>query len=138
MHTAETTQNALAIGLARSEPDAQPTLATLSLAVARPLLVRATLPAHGLMRGSSRSVSPRRSRSPVRRRGSRSRSFSSRSRSRSPARRGGPAGGPPPALDRTIVVSRLTKNVNERHLREIFGVYGQLGAVDLPINRRCA
>jgi len=36
-----------------------------------------------------------------------------------------------------IVVERLTKNVNEDHLREIFGHYGQIRDLDLPMNRQC-
>lgn len=36
-----------------------------------------------------------------------------------------------------IVVERLTKNVNEDHLREIFGQYGPIEDLDLPINRSC-
>ena len=36
-----------------------------------------------------------------------------------------------------IVVERLTKNVNEGHLREIFGAYGSIRDLDLPMNRQC-
>ena len=36
-----------------------------------------------------------------------------------------------------IVVEKLTKNVNESHLREIFGAYGSIQDLDLPINRQC-
>ena len=36
-----------------------------------------------------------------------------------------------------IVVEKLTKNVNESHLREIFGAYGPIRDLDLPINRQC-
>lgn len=49
----------------------------------------------------------------------------SRSRSRSPQR------------SSKVVVERLTKNVREGHLREIFEVYGQLKDVDLPMNQQC-
>jgi hypothetical protein len=35
------------------------------------------------------------------------------------------------------VIEKLTKNVNEDHLREIFGVYGQIRDLDMPINRNC-
>ncbi|KAK0749029.1 hypothetical protein B0T18DRAFT_388701 [Schizothecium vesticola] len=34
-----------------------------------------------------------------------------------------------------IVVERLSKNVNEDHLREIFGQYGEIEDLDLPIGR---
>jgi RNA recognition motif-containing protein len=37
-----------------------------------------------------------------------------------------------------IVVERLTKNVNEDHLFEIFGEYGEIDDLDLPVNRSCA
>ena len=36
-----------------------------------------------------------------------------------------------------IVVEKLTKNVNEGHLREIFGAYGAIRELDLPMNRQC-
>jgi RNA-binding protein with serine-rich domain 1 len=36
-----------------------------------------------------------------------------------------------------IVVERLTKNVNENHLYEIFGQYGDIDDLDLPVNRQC-
>ncbi|KMU76985.1 hypothetical protein CISG_06220 [Coccidioides immitis RMSCC 3703] len=35
-----------------------------------------------------------------------------------------------------IVVEKLTKNVNEDHLREIFGAYGDIQSIDLPMNRQ--
>ncbi|MCJ1405194.1 hypothetical protein MMC11_008420, partial [Xylographa trunciseda] len=35
-----------------------------------------------------------------------------------------------------IVVEKLTKNVNEAHLREIFGAYGPIREVELPMNRQ--
>ncbi|KAF1813091.1 hypothetical protein P152DRAFT_365269, partial [Eremomyces bilateralis CBS 781.70] len=35
-----------------------------------------------------------------------------------------------------IVVEKLTKNVNAEHLREIFGAYGSIQELDLPINRQ--
>ena len=41
------------------------------------------------------------------------------------------------AHDPQIVVEKLTKNVNEAHLREIFGAYGPIKDIDLPMNRQC-
>ncbi|QPC69778.1 hypothetical protein HYE68_000530 [Fusarium pseudograminearum] len=95
------------------------------------------------------SRSPARSPSPQRRNGryrsrSRSRSRSnSRSRSRSPSRsrsrgrersdRG--RSGSPPARSTKIVVERLSKNINESHLQEIFGQFGRIKDLDLPLNR---
>ena len=98
-----------------------------------------------------RSISPRpmsrsRSHSPAptprggRPNGFRARSFSgeripvrrSRSFSRSPPPRGGS-----PQRNTKIVVEKLTKNVNENHLREIFGAYGPVRDVDMPMNRQC-
>lgn len=35
-----------------------------------------------------------------------------------------------------IVVEKLTKNVNENHLYEIFGQFGVVKDLDLPMNRR--
>ncbi|KAK5655993.1 hypothetical protein OQA88_5131 [Cercophora sp. LCS_1] len=35
-----------------------------------------------------------------------------------------------------IVVERLTKNINEDHIREIFGQYGEIEDLDLPISRQ--
>lgn len=40
--------------------------------------------------------------------------------------------------EKVVEVMRLTKNVNEGHLKEIFGVYGEIRDVDLPIIRRRA
>lgn len=42
------------------------------------------------------------------------------------------------ALQRSkIVVEKLTKNVTQAHLMEIFGTYGRIDSLDLPINRQC-
>lgn len=38
---------------------------------------------------------------------------------------------------RQIVVERLSKNINEQHLYEIFGQFGRVKDLDLPINRNC-
>jgi RNA-binding protein with serine-rich domain 1 len=35
------------------------------------------------------------------------------------------------------VVEKLTKNVTEAHLREIFGSYGRIESIDLPLNKQC-
>ncbi|KAF1987277.1 hypothetical protein K402DRAFT_330935, partial [Aulographum hederae CBS 113979] len=35
-----------------------------------------------------------------------------------------------------IVVEKLTKNVNEAHLEEIFCAYGEIKEIDLPLNRQ--
>lgn len=98
----------------------------------------------------SPSRSTRRSFSPNDRR-----SYRSDSRSRSPRR--SPNGAPPraryrnrslsrsrstsrsPVVPRSskVVVEKLTRNVNEGHLREIFGVYGAIEDLDMPMNRTC-
>ncbi|UNI13806.1 hypothetical protein JDV02_000512 [Purpureocillium takamizusanense] len=95
--------------------------------------------------GDSRSPGPPRrrydSRSPSR---SRSRSrrndrFRSESRGRSwsrPRGRDSRDRSPSPRPDGTkIVVERLSKNIHEGHLREIFGRYGPILDLDLPMNR---
>ncbi|KAK3337741.1 hypothetical protein B0T19DRAFT_413415 [Cercophora scortea] len=78
---------------------------------------------NGRYRSLSRSPSRDRSRTRSRTR-SRSRS---RSHSESPSH---------PLRSTKIVVERLTKNVNEGHLREIFGQYGEIEDLDLPLNRQ--
>ena len=77
--------------------------------------------------GGRRSISP----------SGRGRSYSrsrSRSRSRSPTRSPSPV---QPVRSTKIVVERLTKNINENHLREIFGQFGEIEDLDLPLNRTC-
>ncbi|KAF5684062.1 RNA-binding with serine-rich domain-containing protein [Fusarium circinatum] len=94
------------------------------------------------------SRSPARSTSPKRRNGryrsrshTRSRSNSrSRSRSRSWSRgardrNGRDRSASPAAKSTKIVVERLSKNINEQHLYEIFGQFGRIKDLDLPINR---
>ncbi|KAM0323682.1 hypothetical protein ACHAQA_008617 [Verticillium albo-atrum] len=79
------------------------------------------------------SRSPSRSRSPEPRRNGR---YRSETRSRSPVRRGDNRGRSlTPVKSTKIVVERLTKNVNEDHLYEIFGQFGRVKDLDLPINR---
>ncbi|MCJ1324778.1 hypothetical protein MMC10_001440 [Thelotrema lepadinum] len=53
-----------------------------------------------------------------------------RGRSRSLERDG------PAMISTKIVVEKLTKNVNEGHLQEIFGSYGPIKEIDLPMNRQ--
>ncbi|QGI65877.1 hypothetical protein CEK26_009828 [Fusarium fujikuroi] len=94
------------------------------------------------------SRSPARSTSPQRRNGryrsrSRTRSRSnSRSRSRSRSwsrgardRNDRDRSASPVAKSTKIVVERLSKNINEQHLYEIFGQFGRIKDLDLPINR---
>jgi len=38
---------------------------------------------------------------------------------------------------RQIVVEKLTKNVTEEHIAEIFGAYGEIKKVEMPMNRQC-
>ena len=65
----------------------------------------------------------------------------SRSRSPSPLSRTN-GNGHGPASDeqgfRVIVVSGLTKNVQRAHLEEIFGEYGRVTGLDLPLFKVCA
>lgn len=81
---------------------------------------------HGRGRSGSRSLS--RSKSPGR--GDR-RTYRERSYTRSPSRESRRA------QSSKIVIEKLTKNVTEAHLREIFGSYGRIESVDLPLNKQC-
>jgi RNA-binding protein with serine-rich domain 1 len=84
-------------------------------------------PRNGYGRDRSRSRSLTRSRSPERGHG---RSYRDRSYSREPSRTQA-------VQSSKIVVEKLTKNVTEAHLREIFGSYGSIESIDLPLNRQC-
>ncbi|KAI2634850.1 RNA-binding domain-containing protein [Hypomontagnella submonticulosa] len=101
-------------------------------------------------RYESRSPTPKsrysRSPSPVRRRRSPTRSPSHSSRrngrlrtaSRSPSRDRDDRGRSESPLrgSTKIVVEKLTKTVNEDHLHEIFGQYGPIRDLDMPMNRQ--
>src|SRR5947207_1659862 len=90
----------------------------------------------------SRSITGSPSRSPIRKRRdhspsrgrsySRSPSYSSRSRSPFPRRSGGP---PPPASSSKIIIERLTKNITQQHIQEIFSTYGKIESIDMPMQR---
>ncbi|KAF3768854.1 RNA-binding domain-containing protein [Cryphonectria parasitica EP155] len=100
-------------------------------------------------RSRSRSQSISRRRSPPRRNG-RDRNSRSRTRSRSRSRsydrdddrmrslsRGrSRSRSESPLRSTKIVVERLTKNVTEDHLREIFGQYGDIDDMDVPLSRQ--
>jgi RNA-binding protein with serine-rich domain 1 len=90
-----------------------------------------TPPAQNGYRNGGRSASRTltRSRSPSRDSGSRR--YRERSYSRSISRERGPK------QSSKIVVEKLTKNVTEAHLRDIFGSYGEIESLDLPMNRQC-
>ncbi|KAK5169564.1 uncharacterized protein LTR77_005540 [Saxophila tyrrhenica] len=73
------------------------------------------------MRSTSRSLSP--ARNGNRRTHSRSRSRSSiRSRS------------PPLPSSAKIVIEKLTRNIQQPHLREIFSTYGDITSIEMPMN----
>lgn len=68
----------------------------------------------------------------------------SRSRSRSPVTRKSETNGTEDKKEGTeeagfkvIVISGLTKNVTRGHLEEVFGVYGGVGGVDVPLFKVC-
>ncbi|PQE05657.1 RNA recognition domain-containing protein [Rutstroemia sp. NJR-2017a BBW] len=82
----------------------------------------------GRGRYRERSLTPRRSRSR-----SRSESRGGRGRGRSGSRGRG-AGGEELGSTK-VVIEKLTKNVTEDHLREIFGTYGEIRDLDMPMNR---
>ncbi|KAI9803100.1 MAG: hypothetical protein M1833_001170 [Piccolia ochrophora] len=81
-------------------------------------------------RSTSRSPVRGRSGSPSRR----PRRYRSSSGTRSPSR-GGRSASPAPRSAK-VVVEKLTKNVNEGHLREIFSTYGPIKELDMPMNRQ--
>ncbi|KAG4429526.1 hypothetical protein IFR05_014985 [Cadophora sp. M221] len=83
-------------------------------------------------RGDSRSASrPRRSITPR----SVSRSPRRNGRYRSESRSVSRGRSPSPVRSTKVVIEKLTKNVNEAHLREIFGQYGEIRDLDMPMNR---
>lgn len=60
-----------------------------------------------------------------------------RSRSASPRGRSPSRSASPETLQPgSILVERLTKNVTEAHLREIFGVYGTITTLDTPVTKQ--
>ncbi|CAI7632839.1 unnamed protein product [Penicillium palitans] len=80
-------------------------------------------------RSKSRSRSPSRGRTRSRSRSRGGRRYNSRSESRSLTPN------PSPPRSSKIVVEKLTKNVTESHIREIFGGFGEIEYLDLPINK---
>ncbi|KAK4157394.1 hypothetical protein C8A00DRAFT_40237 [Chaetomidium leptoderma] len=82
----------------------------------------------------SRSPSMDRRRSDDQDANARSSARNGRDRSRSPSR--AIAATAVMRVARAIVVERLTKNINEDHLYEIFGQYGEIDDLDLPVNRQ--
>ncbi|TVY78310.1 RNA-binding protein with serine-rich domain [Lachnellula suecica] len=105
------------------------------------------MPSRSPSRGRQRSRSPYSDHShPDSRSASRPRrTISPRSLSRSPRRNGryrsasrsaSRGRSPSPVRSTKVVIEKLTKNVNEEHLREIFGSYGQIRDLDMPMNRQ--
>ncbi|KAG5981033.1 hypothetical protein E4U55_003367 [Claviceps digitariae] len=117
------------------------------------MISRSRSPSRGRTRSLTRSMSPRSdvSRSPVRQRRHDSRSLSrsmtppprrngryrstSRSWSRGRGRDSRDASESPVPRSTKIVVERLSKNINQDHLYEIFGQFGPIKDLDLPMNR---
>jgi hypothetical protein len=54
------------------------------------------------------------------------------SRSPVPRDREGPKPGP-----KVVVVLNLTRNVADAHLRAMFGLYGEIRKIDLPVHTKC-
>lgn len=94
-------------------------------------------------RSRSRSFTPRSNRSYSRSHSrSRGRSMTrSMSRSRSPSRdikrRDTRSLSPVVSLDATVKITRLTMNVKEDHIREIFSPYGKIKYINFPVDPRC-
>ncbi|KAH6887976.1 hypothetical protein B0T10DRAFT_64640 [Thelonectria olida] len=112
------------------------------------MATRSPSPARGRYRSRSRTRTHTRSLSPrsdISRSSDRRRRYSSRSPARSPTppRRNGRhrsrsrsySRESSPVRSTKIVVERLSKNINEQHLQEIFGQFGRIKDLDLPINR---
>ncbi|CEP10940.1 hypothetical protein [Parasitella parasitica] len=58
-----------------------------------------------------------------------------RSRSRSPLRRSSRSRSASPEHLHSILVTNLTRNVKEDHIREIFGEFGKISYLEFPINK---
>lgn len=84
---------------------------------------------NGARHTRSRSPSRVRTRSPSRARSYRARSYS---RSPLPSR----SRSPPGPRSSKIVIEKLTKNVQKDHLREIFGSYGDIAELEMPMNKQ--
>lgn len=87
-------------------------------------------------RSRTRSRSPSPGRNGRDRYDSRSRSRSRTPRDRSYTRSASRRNSPDQPKSAKIVVEKLTKNVNENHLREIFGSYGEIEELEMPMNRQ--